>query len=523
MESDKIITVCEKDAAGAASISIVDLTNPTAVDRKSIAAEAAIMNPVSKIIALRAGLTLQIFNLDLKVKMKSHTMTEPVVYWRWASASVIALVTATAVLHWSLAGDTAPVKMFDRQAALGASHQIINYALSPDGKWCLLGGIAQGAGGIQGTMQLYSIDKRVSQVLSGHTGCFTTITPEGRADPAQVLVFQEKKEDTPPKLFVMEVGRADGLPGAPFRLAPQAIPMPAEAPNDFPVTMQASSKYDIVFMITKMGYLFMFDIHSARALYRARISTDTVFSACPQTSTGGVLGCTIRKGQILQMQVNEETLVPYIMNTLRDNQLAISLAGRMNLPGAEQLYQAEFERLMTAQDVAGAAKLAAKAPQGLLRNAATIARFQQIPAQPGQPQPVFQYFSTLLEKGKLNASESIELARPVLQQGRANLLTKWLQEDKLECSEQVRIEFGAALFGSSLSFFSLLSPLLASSPLFSPLLSSLNSLLSPFSTLLFFPSFSSPLLFSHHFSSSRLFFVLSLSPLFSLSPPPPLL
>ena len=236
----------------------------------------------------------------------------------------------------------------------------------------------------------------------------------------------------------MEIGRDPAqTAGAVFRLPPQAIPMPAEAPNDFPVTMVSSSKYDIVFMITKMGYLFMFDVHTARALYRARISTDTVFTACQQTSTGGILGTTIRKGQVLQVQVNEETLVPYIMNTLRDNQLAISLAARMDLPGAEQLYMAEFERLMGAQDVAGAAKIAAKAPKGILRTPAVIARFQQIPSQPGQPQPVFQYFSTLLEKGKLNATESIELARPVLQQGRANLLTKWLQEDKLECSEQL--------------------------------------------------------------------------------------
>jgi clathrin heavy chain len=43
----------------------------------------------------------------------------------------------------------------------------------------------------------------------------------------------------------------------------------------------------------------------------------------------------------------------------------------------------------------------------------------------------------LLEKGKLNALEALELARPVLQQGKAQLLEKWLSEDKLECSEQL--------------------------------------------------------------------------------------
>ena len=61
--------------------------------------------------------------------------------------------------------------------------------------------------------------------------------------------------------------------------------------------------------------------------------------------------------------------------------------------------------------------MAAESPRGLLRTPQTIQMFQSVPAQPGQPQPVFQYFSVLLEKGKLNHMESIELAKPVLQQG----------------------------------------------------------------------------------------------------------
>lgn len=50
---------------------------------------------------------------------------------------------------------------------------------------------------------------------------------------------------------------------------------------------------------------------------------------------------------------------------------------------------------------------------------------------------VFQYFSTLLESGKLNEYESIELAKPVLQQGRPQLMERWLKDDKLACSEQL--------------------------------------------------------------------------------------
>lgn len=70
-------------------------------------------------------------------------------------------------------------------------------------------------------------------------------------------------------------------------------------------------------------------------------------------------------------------------------------------------------------------------PQGILRTADTIRRFQSVPAQPGQASPLLQYFGILLDQGQLNRLESLELCRPVLQQGRKQLLEKWLKEDKV--------------------------------------------------------------------------------------------
>ena len=133
----------------------------------------------------------------------------------------------------------------------------------------------------------------------------------GRGDPAQVLCFEEKKADQPAKLFVMEVGRDKDAPGGAFRLAPVPIPVPADAAADFPVAMCAAAKHDVVYMVTKMGYLYLFDCLSGKALYRARITTDTIFVTCAQSSTGGILGITARKGQLLQVALNEATLVPH--------------------------------------------------------------------------------------------------------------------------------------------------------------------------------------------------------------------
>ena len=365
-------------------------------------------------------------------------MPAPVVFWRWISGSALGLVTAEAVFHWSLDGDSAPVKVFDRNAAITTGTQIINYQVSNDGKWCLLCGISAGGspGVINGTMQLFSIERSVSQMLQGHTGVFTTISVPGRSDPAQVLCFEETKPDQPPRLFVMEVGRDKNAPGGVFRVTPQSIPMPPDAPNDFPVTMNVSRKHDVVYMVSKAGYLFLFDIHSGKPIYRARITQDTVFASAEHSASGGILGVS-RRGQLIQVGLNEQALVPFIVNTLRDTQLAIDIASRLNLPGADDLYAQQFNQLVAAGDVQGAARVAAASPRGMLRTPATLAIFQQMTPQPGQPQPVFQYFSVLLERGRLNQQEALELARPVVQQGKVQILEKWLQEDKLEVSEEL--------------------------------------------------------------------------------------
>ena len=78
-----------------------------------------------------------------------------------------------------------------------------------------------------------------------------------------------------------------------------------------------------------------------------------------------------------------------------------------------------------------AAKIAANSPRGLLRTQQTIETFKKLPNVPGTLSPILQYFGILLEKGELNKYESLELARPVIQQGKKQLLEKWLKENKV--------------------------------------------------------------------------------------------
>jgi len=51
-----------------------------------------------------AGKNLQIFNIEMKSKMKAHQMTDEVIFWKWINLNTIALVTETTVYHWSMEG-----------------------------------------------------------------------------------------------------------------------------------------------------------------------------------------------------------------------------------------------------------------------------------------------------------------------------------------------------------------------------------------------------------------------------------
>ena len=103
MESEKYICVRE-EVNGQVQVVIIDMATPTEPQRRPITAESAIMNPVSKVIALKAGNYLQIFNMEMKSKMKSHQLTEPVIFWKWISPGIVAMVTGAAVFHWSMEG-----------------------------------------------------------------------------------------------------------------------------------------------------------------------------------------------------------------------------------------------------------------------------------------------------------------------------------------------------------------------------------------------------------------------------------
>jgi hypothetical protein len=59
-----------------------------------------------------------------------------------------------------------------------------------------------------------------------------------------------------------------------------------------------SDKYGLVYVITKLGLLFVYDLESATAVYRTRMSQDPIFLAAPAPGSGGftAINRCVRRG-----------------------------------------------------------------------------------------------------------------------------------------------------------------------------------------------------------------------------------
>ena len=436
LESEKYVCVRESGESGN-SVAIVDLNNIHNMVRRPMSADSAIMNPEKNILALKLQRQLQVFNLETKAKLKSHMSPQDVIYWRWISATVLGIVTTSSVYHWSIEDDAPPQKVFDRHASL-ADTQIINYRASADGKWMVLIGISSNtvdanAFRIKGSMQLYSKERGVSQPIDGHAAAFAELKTQDANVPYKLFTFAVRTS-TGAKLHIVEIDHAAENPAFPKKTVD--VFFPDEATNDFPVAMQVSKRYGIVYLMTKYGFIHLYDLETGACIYMNRVSGETVFVAAEQKSSNGIIAVN-RRGQVLSVSVDADTIIPYILRTLNNTDLAFKLASRGNLPGADEMYLQQFHSLFSTGQYSEAIKIAANSPRGILRTPQMIEQLKQVPTQPGTLSPILQYFGMLLESGSLNQHESLELSKPVLAQGRKHLLEKWLKEDKIECSEEL--------------------------------------------------------------------------------------
>lgn len=138
---------------------------------------------------------------------------------------------------------------------------------------------------------------------------------------------------------------------------------PADANDDFPVSMHVSKRHGIIYLMTKHGLLHLYDLETGTCIYADRITNATVLVTAEHEATDGVIGVN-KKGQVFSVSIDNQTIIPYILSTLNNTKLALKLASRANLPGTstDDLYVRHFQQLFHNEQYGEAAKMAATSP-----------------------------------------------------------------------------------------------------------------------------------------------------------------
>ena len=60
-------------------------------------------------------------------------------------------------------------------------------------------------------------------------------------------------------------------------------------------------RYGIVYLITKYGFIHLYDLETGTCVYMNRISGETIFVTCEHEQSSGIIGVN-RKGQVSMIQ-----------------------------------------------------------------------------------------------------------------------------------------------------------------------------------------------------------------------------
>ena len=108
---------------------------------------------------------------------------------------------------------------------------------------------------------------------------------------------EKKAGENVHRLKVMEIGQP--APGSQKLM--KIVDMQMQE-GDFPVLMQDSAKYGVVFIMTKFGFLYMYELSTASLLGKSRVTDQLCFVAAKNQQTDGMIVIN-KAGQIFSINV----------------------------------------------------------------------------------------------------------------------------------------------------------------------------------------------------------------------------
>lgn len=443
-ESDRYICAREPTQDGKVNIIYLDLEKMSVVKKTLQKVDAAMMHPSKHIIALRAkndkGATvIHVINFDNDERLKNIELNHDITYWKWLNDTTIGLVTPTSVLSLSISNkEEAAKKIFDKTGNMANSNVfVMSLQCDPKMVWFALSGVSSykdqttGKPVINGYIQLFNTQVNQAQLLEGFCATFGQIKVYDDSF-STIVSFIECKAGTNKYNLIMSDVYGSG--NTRFK---QTTEVQINSEGDFPVSATFLENYGLIVVNTNLAKIYVYEVTNAALIFVCKASNDTCLFTAKDSKNGGLYFIN-KQATLLSAQVEKQNLIPFIMNYCKNlenvTKLCTNLAQKYNLPGAETVFITAFKNFFQNGNYEDAAKVCRDSPGDTLRNIETINLFK---SHQGQPQPILIYFQTIMNKGKLNAIESVEIAKPLVSSMKRDVIENWFKEGKFTCSEEL--------------------------------------------------------------------------------------
>ena len=249
-----------------------------------------------------------------------------------------------------------------------------------------------------------------------------------------IFAFAARPKITDLKLHLIQINGND--PSSQFSKRVVDLPIDAVPENDFPIRVVYNSVYKLVFIYTKFGFVFVVEPNSGKCIMNEKYSDSPIYLITPSLDHRSHFVLN-RKGDIYQSSVNIESFFNKCIEKGADYYEPIcAIMNNIAMENQENIYRNYFDKLKNSNHHFEALLLVAKSGKSFLRTFEYLSSIKDFP-NINETSALLEYFAIVLEDGKLNEVESLELVQLAINKKKLDIVRKWLDADQIFCTTQL--------------------------------------------------------------------------------------
>ena len=206
--------------------------------------------------------------------------------------------------------------------------------------------------------------------------------------------------------------------------------------NDFPIRVIYDSNFCLLFVYTKFGFVFAVEPHTGVCVMNEKYSDSPLYLITPSADNGNHFVLN-RRGDIIQTSIEIDSFFSKcIEKGLEFYESAGLIMDNLSYEKQKATYRHEFDKLKNNGLYQDALYLVAKSGKPFMRTFEYLSSIKDFP-NVNDTSALLEYFAIILEDGRLNEVESLELVQLALKKKKLEIVRKWLAEDQIFCTTQL--------------------------------------------------------------------------------------